>query len=80
MQPTTTDDRFRGHLHGMWAAVATSWAVHADDVDARAAAMTGAMLEGVSLRPGDRVLELACGPGGRPLRASLLCPIARRYA
>jgi SAM-dependent methyltransferase len=57
-------------LHDMWSAVAGSWAAHADYVDARAAEMTEAMLERGALEPGDRVLELACGPGGLGLAAA----------
>jgi ubiquinone/menaquinone biosynthesis C-methylase UbiE len=58
------------HLHDMWSAVAGSWATHADYVDTRAAELTEAMLELAALRPGDRVLELACGPGGLGLAAA----------
>lgn len=54
----------RAHLRGMWAAVAPGWGVHADYVDARGAAVTDAMLDRVLPQPGERVLELACGPGG----------------
>lgn len=54
----SADDR-RAHLHGMWAAVAGSWGEHADYVDARAAGLTGRMLEFTEPRPGERVLELA---------------------
>jgi ubiquinone/menaquinone biosynthesis C-methylase UbiE len=67
-----TDAQFsvRTHVHAMWAAVADRWADHADDVDQRVAAVTAAMLDRVALRPGDRVLELACGPGGAGLAAA----------
>ena len=69
---TDTVDPFREHLHGMWATVAGSWAEHADYVDARGASVTDAML-GVSVpRPGERVLDLACGPGGAGLAAAKL--------
>ena len=54
----------RAHLHAMWAAVAGSWAEHAADVDARGAALAARMLDLSGPRPGERVLELACGPGG----------------
>jgi SAM-dependent methyltransferase len=54
----------------MWASVAPSWAEHADYVDARGAAVTEAMLELTRPQPGDRVLELACGPGSVGLAAA----------
>jgi SAM-dependent methyltransferase len=68
----TETDQIDAQLHGMWAAVAGSWAEHADFVDARAAAMTETMLEQSAPRPGERVLELACGPGGLGLAAAKL--------
>jgi SAM-dependent methyltransferase len=63
-------DDLRARLHGMWAAVAGSWAQHAAYVDARAAPVTEAMLDLSRPRPGERVLELACGPGGVGLAAA----------
>ena len=66
----STNDDVRARVHGMWAAVAGPWAAHADDVDQRGAAVTGVMLERAALRAGDRVLELACGPGGAGLAAA----------
>ena len=54
----------------MWAAVAPSWAQHADYVDARGAVVTETMLELAAPRPGERVLELACGTGGLGLAAA----------
>lgn len=53
----------RAHLHGMWAGVAESWAEHADYIDARGTGVTEKMLELTMPGPGERVLELACGPG-----------------
>jgi len=67
--PPTVDER-RRRIHGLWTAVTPSWAEHADDIDARAAGLTEAMLTAV--HPGDRVLELACGPGGLGLAAAPL--------
>ena len=58
------------HLHGMWASVAGGWAEHAEYVDARGASITEEMLELSQPRPGDRVLELACGPGSVGLAAA----------
>jgi SAM-dependent methyltransferase len=66
---TVTDDR-RAHLHGMWAAVAPAWAEHAAYADARGAEVGEQMLELTAPQPGERVLELACGPGGLGLAAA----------
>jgi enediyne biosynthesis protein CalE5 len=52
----------------MWSAVAPGWAEHADYVDSRSAALTEELL--AVLRPGDRVLELACGAGGLGIAAA----------
>jgi SAM-dependent methyltransferase len=60
----------RTRLHGMWAAVAPAWREHADYVDARGAEVTTAMLDAALPQPGERVLELACGPGGAGLAAA----------
>ena len=60
----------RPHLHGMWDAVAPAWAEHADYADARGAAVAERMLELTAPAPGERVLELACGPGGLGLAAA----------
>jgi SAM-dependent methyltransferase len=57
-------------MRRMWASVADRWAEHADDVDTSRAAVTVAMLERAGPRPGDRVLELAGGPGGVGLAAA----------
>jgi SAM-dependent methyltransferase len=65
----------RRHLHQMWASVAGAWGDHADFVDARAATVTATLLELAAPRPGERVLELACGAGGTGLAAaSLVAP------
>jgi SAM-dependent methyltransferase len=63
-------DDLRERLHGMWAAVAGSWAEHAAYVDARGAEVTERMLELSAPQPGERVLELACGPGSVGLAAA----------
>jgi SAM-dependent methyltransferase len=54
----------------MWAAVAGAWAEHADYADARGAEAAEKMLDLTMPQPGDRVLELACGPGGLGLAAA----------
>jgi SAM-dependent methyltransferase len=64
---TTTSNR---PAHGMWAAVAGSWAEHADHADARTAPVTQELLLLADPQPGDRVLELACGPGGAGMAAA----------
>ena len=70
MNARSTVDPRRAHLHGMWSAVAGSWREHADYVDARVAGVTQRLLELSAPRPGERVLELACGPGGVGLAAA----------
>ena len=47
----------------MWASVAGGWGQHADYADARGAQNAERMLELARVGAGDRVLELACGPG-----------------
>jgi SAM-dependent methyltransferase len=54
----------------MWASVARPWGEHADYVDARGASVTAKMLAASAPQPGERVLELACGPGGTGLAAA----------
>ena len=62
--------QLRAHLRGLWSAVAGGWAEHAAYIDARSAPVTAAMLGLTAPRAGDRVLELACGPGGLGLAAA----------
>jgi ubiquinone/menaquinone biosynthesis C-methylase UbiE len=59
-------------LHRMWASVAPAWAEHAEYADTRGAAITASMLELSAPRPGERVLELACGAGGVGIAAARL--------
>jgi SAM-dependent methyltransferase len=63
-------DALRTRLAGMWSTVAPGWAHHADYADTRGAQSAHRMLELADVRPGDRVLELACGPGGLGLAAA----------
>jgi enediyne biosynthesis protein CalE5 len=65
-------DALRSQLHRMWASVAPAWAEHADYADTRGAAITGRLLELSAPRPGERVLELACGAGGVGIAAAEL--------
>jgi SAM-dependent methyltransferase len=57
-------DAIRAQLAGLWARVAAGWAEHADYADARGAQSAERMLDLAQVGTGDRVLELACGPGG----------------
>ena len=62
----------------MWGSVAGGWAEHAAFVDERGAAVTERLLELTRPGPGERVLELACGPGGVGLAARRrVAPAAR---
>lgn len=67
---TRTTDEVRAHVRDMWAAVVDAWLLHADDVDRRGAQLTERMLALAAPGRGDRVLELACGPGGAGLAAA----------
>ncbi len=55
-----------------WAAVAPAWGQYADFLERRAADLTTRMVAAVGPRPGERVLELACGTGGPGLAAAEL--------
>lgn len=63
-------DDLRAGLHSMWASVAPAWGEHAEYADARGALAAEKMLELAMPQPGERVLELACGPGGLGLAAA----------
>jgi SAM-dependent methyltransferase len=63
-------DQIRARLHGMWATVAPAWGEHAEYADQRGAAVSERMLLLSFPKPGDRVLELACGAGGLGLAAA----------
>ena len=65
-------DGVRAQLHGMWSSVAGAWGANVDYVDARGAHVTARMLELARPAQGERVLELACGPGGPGLAAAPL--------
>jgi ubiquinone/menaquinone biosynthesis C-methylase UbiE len=70
MTNETATDEVRANIHRMWAAVAPSWGEYADFTDMRHAETTALMLELTDPRPGERVLELACGAGGIGLAAA----------
>jgi SAM-dependent methyltransferase len=69
---TTNRDPLRAQLHGMWSGVAAGWAAHAAYVETRGRPVSDRMLELTAPRPGERVLELACGTGGPGLDAAAL--------
>src|SRR5438132_1514354 len=56
MTPTTTP---ADH----WSAVADAWERNAEYIDSHSVAATEALVEAVGVRAGDRLLELAAGPG-----------------
>ncbi len=65
----------REHVHRLWAALAPQWAAHAENVDAMAAQITERLIELAAPRPGEEILELACGAGGLGLAlAPLVAP------
>jgi SAM-dependent methyltransferase len=61
-------------VSAIWSAAAPAWSEHADYVDERTLAATGAMLEFAALDTDARVLELGCGPGGLGLAAAATVP------
>lgn len=54
----------------MWASVAPGWAANAGFVDEQLALATEALLDAAQIGEGDRVLDLAAGPGGAGLAAA----------
>jgi SAM-dependent methyltransferase len=50
-------------LHAMWGSVAAGWRENAAFVDERSRPLTERMLAVLSPQPGERAIELACGPG-----------------
>jgi len=68
--PVPDDTQIRQHLHAMWAGVAAAWGEHAGYADDRGAAVTEVLLDRAALHPGDRVLDLATGPGGAGIAAA----------
>lgn len=63
-------DGLRPQIHATWNAVAGGWAQNIDHIEERGAGVTVVMLSGLSLGPGDRILELACGTGAVGLSAA----------
>ena len=60
----------RAQLHGMWSSVAAGWDEHAVFIDARGSGVTDRLLALTAPQPGERVLELGCGPGGVGIAAA----------
>ena len=54
----------------MWDSVAPGWEANAGFVDEQLALATGALLDAAGVGEGDRVLDLAAGPGGAGLAAA----------
>ena len=71
--PAAVDDGgLRASLRAVWASVAPSWGELAAHVDAQGAVVAQAMLDSACLQRGERVLELACGPGGVGIAAAAI--------
>jgi SAM-dependent methyltransferase len=68
----TEDGGLRASLRAIWTSVAPSWGELAEHVDTRGAVVAQAMLDSAGLRRGQRVLELACGPGGVGIAAAAI--------
>ncbi|MGQ0678688.1 MAG: class I SAM-dependent methyltransferase [Actinomycetota bacterium] len=62
----------RQRLHGMWESVAPAWGRNAEKLEDRLGRVGNKMLELMKLQPGERVLDLASGPGGAGLAAARL--------
>lgn len=60
---TTTDPTGSTNPADDWSAVAAAWEGAADEVERHTAPPTRALLDGLAVAAGDRVLELAAGPG-----------------
>ena len=69
---TSTRDPLRTQLLEMWSCVAGGWTAHAGYIDARGRPISERMLALTTPRPGERVLELACGTGGPGIDAAPL--------
>jgi len=74
MEASATLDRsdMRAQLHAMWDGVAPAWGDHADFIDARGLEITSALLARTEPAAGERVLELAAGPGSVGLAVARL--------
>jgi enediyne biosynthesis protein CalE5 len=66
------NEDLRPQLHGMWSSVSDAWAEHADFIEARGNVVTEWLVAATTPRKGDRVLELATGPGAVALAVAPL--------
>src|SRR6185437_17133028 len=57
-------------MSDIWDSVAPNWEKNADLVDTHMAEATAVLVESVRIGRGDRVLDLASGPGGAGLAAA----------
>src|SRR4051812_27141120 len=67
----------RGSIDGAqaWSAVASAWDRHVDDVDEHADPAVRGLVDRAFVQPGDRLLELAAGPGSLgPMWSDLVGP------
>ena len=64
----------RAGLHSMWETVAPQWTRNAAYIEQRSADLTASMLDAVAISNGERVLELACGPGALGLAVAKRFP------
>ena len=55
-----------------WSAVASAWDDNTEYIDSHSVAATDALIAAIDVRPGDRLLELAAGPGSLGARWSQL--------
>jgi ubiquinone/menaquinone biosynthesis C-methylase UbiE len=60
----------RSAVHASWGSVADKWGAYADALEQHEAGLSDRMLDAAAIKPGDRVLELACGPAGVGLAAA----------
>jgi ubiquinone/menaquinone biosynthesis C-methylase UbiE len=65
-------DPLREHLHRMWSSVADAWEANTGFIDERGEEVTRQLLGATAPRSGERVLELAAGPGGPAFAAAEL--------
>ncbi len=65
-------DEQRAVSRQMWEQAAAAWGKHADRIGTWGMPVSVAMVEGLALQPGERVLELAAGPGDTGLMAAEL--------
>lgn len=64
-------DDYKSTSRDQWSAVAGAWERHAKRFDTQSFEVATAwMLDAAALKPGERVLELACGPAGVGLQAA----------